>query len=790
VERTTISYDLLGNLVGVRDTAGNQWSWQYDALGRMTARTDPDAGTWRYEHDPSGRNTATVDARGVRTELSYDVAGRLSRKVAGAGTAAPATTTLSYGQARAGFFNVGRATTITDPASTLRVDHDALGRATRHTRTLDGVDYTFERAFDAAGRLRRTSYPDGDTLGDLAYDAAGRLRAVPGVVSEVLYDAAGRVTRLTSSNGTVATRAYTPARGYLERLQIARGGASLLDLTYARNPRGLITRVTSPDPAESHSYAYDEHRRLLSASQTGGPTQSFSYDPIGNLTDSSRVGRMVYPAGGPRPHAPTRLDRADGTSQAFTYDANGNLLGDGRRALSWGPDNLPATIGTAAFTYDGFGARLKKTAPGDSSLTPLGDDYEVTNGVVIKHVQVPGLGLVAERAGDRTFWLHVDHQGSVRAVTDAGGALVRRRSYWAYGAPRATEGGPEAASRSYIGQRRDDQTALTYLHARYYDAELGLFVAPDPSPPLDPGVGLNRYAYALGDPVNQSDPSGLKVDRRERAGSDNRALELARLAQIARAEAKRGGGGGTGSGLAQIAAAASATLAANAGGAGNDAAAAGAVAQAAGDSTARLVDRRNEARAVSAAAAVLAGARGQDVSSAAGGKRVGGGMNAITAAAVGTIASAGTGTGAGGVAAAAGAAGPGVARPADLLGAAALVAGARGKGSEHAGAGGHAGMGAQIAAALGAATGGASDGAATAADPDLLVFEMRSKLAAARATSVVERGASAAALQRAAASADRAGVAGAAAGASGGALGRLGAAAAAAVNGLGGAIGP
>ena len=47
-----------------------------------------------------------------------------------------------------------------------------------------------------------------------------------------------------------------------------------------------------------------------------------------------------------------------------------------------------------------------------------------------------------------------------------------------------------------------------YLSARYYDPQLGLFTSPDWWDPWQPGVGTNRYAYALGDPVNGSDPNG------------------------------------------------------------------------------------------------------------------------------------------------------------------------------------------------------------------------------------------------------------------------------------------
>lgn len=46
--------------------------------------------------------------------------------------------------------------------------------------------------------------------------------------------------------------------------------------------------------------------------------------------------------------------------------------------------------------------------------------------------------------------------------------------------------------------------ANIYLHARYYDSALGIFLSPDPA-----NADRNTYRYSLGDPVNLSDPSGL-----------------------------------------------------------------------------------------------------------------------------------------------------------------------------------------------------------------------------------------------------------------------------------------
>jgi RHS repeat-associated protein len=60
----------------------------------------------------------------------------------------------------------------------------------------------------------------------------------------------------------------------------------------------------------------------------------------------------------------------------------------------------------------------------------------------------------------------------------------------------------------YIGERHDAETGLMYLNARYYDPAVGRFISPDWFDPTAPGVGVNRYSYALNDPINFSDPNG------------------------------------------------------------------------------------------------------------------------------------------------------------------------------------------------------------------------------------------------------------------------------------------
>ncbi len=61
----------------------------------------------------------------------------------------------------------------------------------------------------------------------------------------------------------------------------------------------------------------------------------------------------------------------------------------------------------------------------------------------------------------------------------------------------------------YTGKELDSSTALYFYEARYYDAALGRFISadtivPDPNNPQY----LNRYTYALNNPLRYTDPTG------------------------------------------------------------------------------------------------------------------------------------------------------------------------------------------------------------------------------------------------------------------------------------------
>jgi|GEM_PF-6555580 len=113
----------------------------------------------------------------------------------------------------------------------------------------------------------------------------------------------------------------------------------------------------------------------------------------------------------------------------------------------------------------------------------------------------------------RVSALHADGLGSVRAVTDAGGAVVERTTYRPFGEEvRLSQPLTLAETKGFIGERFDDGSGLQYLNARYYDPRLAMFVQPDWWEVTQAGVGTNRYSYSFNDPVNGRDPGGHIAD--------------------------------------------------------------------------------------------------------------------------------------------------------------------------------------------------------------------------------------------------------------------------------------
>ncbi len=263
--------------------------------------------------------------------------------LADAGQAAHSLTcrTISYDQARPGFFNKGQLTSA--------------------VRTADGKTFTQSYDYDAAGRLYSIGNANPASVSEPAQ-----------YISSIAYNARGQTTEIAYGGGVTTLFSYNDKRGFLTGVLTKRGGQPLLDLSYVRDNKGLVTRINSADPARAWAYGYDALDRLISADNLGGSAEdrTYAYDDADNLTVNSALcggTALSYGAGG-RPHAPSSICGA-----AVTYDANGNTLSydpDGagpiaRREIAYDGENRPVSVtangNTTSFDYGPDGARVGKS---------------------------------------------------------------------------------------------------------------------------------------------------------------------------------------------------------------------------------------------------------------------------------------------------------------------------------------------------------------------------------------------------------------------------------------------
>jgi len=132
--------------------------------------------------------------------------------------------------------------------------------------------------------------------------------------------------------------------------------------------------------------------------------------------------------------------------------------------------------------------------------------YEVTDNQSTKHIYA-GERKIAEVKGGVTSYLHNDHQGSVKVITDASGTVVATMDTKPFGEPYPAATAPPT-DYLYTGKELDD-SGLYYYAARYYDPKLGRFTVPDTwEGELNQPLSQNLYVYVTNSPVNYVDPTG------------------------------------------------------------------------------------------------------------------------------------------------------------------------------------------------------------------------------------------------------------------------------------------
>ncbi|WP_437829842.1 RHS repeat-associated core domain-containing protein [Sorangium sp. So ce1153] len=540
---TRYSYGPFGMLHTVTDPGGAVTRTTRDAFGRVRQLDDPDRGTTVSIHDGFGELISSTDALGRETTWAYDALGRPRSRVDQDG-AERLTTSWSWDTAAHG---IGELHALTSPDGEKTYGYTDRGQLDTISLRIDGERAPLEArlGYDELGRIETITYPAPAGAAPFVvahdHDAHGHVIAVRDRGTRFAYwrltdvDNAGRFREEVFGNDAVTERSYFADKQRLRHMVTQSGAGEVQDLDYGFDDLLNLTRRTDALQPENTTerFRYDPLQRLTCAyfsdvERASAPCAlRYDHDPNGNLTLKSDVGTLSYddPL---HPHAVTGAG-----TDSFAYDTVGNQTArPGGTTVRYTPFDLPKRItqgaSTITFGYDGDQQRIRKTTPEKETLY-FGDLYErvteVASGTVEHryHVHSPErVVAIVTRGGsdDGTRYVHVDHLGSVDALTDEDGDVSERRSYDPFGQRRNPVWGERApasfsseTTQGFTGHESDDDLGLVNLMGRMYDPRIGRFLTTDPivSFPFF-GQSWNPYSYVLNSPLNFVDPSGFEPE--------------------------------------------------------------------------------------------------------------------------------------------------------------------------------------------------------------------------------------------------------------------------------------
>jgi YD repeat-containing protein len=226
---------------------GRTINFAYDELNRLKTKTYPDSTTAAYTYDLASRLSEVVDSAGTSDSFTYDTRNRLTQASAVYSFISGQTFTRSYGY-----------------------DDDSNRTSFTYPQSAGSITYTP----DSLNRLSSLTDSAGPKFG-------------------YSYDALSRRTQMTRSNNITTNYSYDSVSNLLSVLHNA--GRPFDGASYTYDSAGNRTAKTDKLTSWTFNYTYDAIYELTQVLLQGSfTTESYSYDPVGNRTNTS------YAYSGPR----------------------------------------------------------------------------------------------------------------------------------------------------------------------------------------------------------------------------------------------------------------------------------------------------------------------------------------------------------------------------------------------------------------------------------------------------------------------------------------------------------
>jgi RHS repeat-associated protein len=481
-------------------------TYTYDALDRLTIRNYNDGSTPQasYFYDqplvwgatltnPIGRLTQTAAAGGfAEAVFSYDPMGRISNQW----QCTPVNCGVGAFPVAYTYDLAGNLTSASNGAGvTISYQIDGAGRFTKvtsslvdaqHPATLFTVDPSI--GYFPNGALRKAAFANGLTQSNVYNNR----------LQPCLLD-------VNSSNVTLQTCLDSTPAGNVLDLWMGYGSTN--------NNGNILNWNATGVQSFARTYTYDSLNRLSTLSDSVAAQScrgaTWSYDAWGNRNDQTGTVGTCFNF--------HQTANAQNRLNGFSYDAAGNLLNDGVHNYTYDAENRITQVdggGTAAYVYDADGRRVSKVAGSQKDYVYNSEGQVVSewspgcgSGCWGAGYVYAGGGMLAQYRNGTTYFVHKDHLGSQRLLTDLSHNNYDSLDFMPFGEQTAGDTGTRF---KFTGKERDGESGNDYFGARYYASTMGRFMTSDSarySGLTDP-QSLNLYSYVGNHPTFLIDPDG------------------------------------------------------------------------------------------------------------------------------------------------------------------------------------------------------------------------------------------------------------------------------------------
>ena len=523
---TAYTYDNRDNLIALKDAKNQVTTFTYDRNNRLTKERRPLGQETNYQYDGNGNLIKKTDPLGQRIEYGYDDANRMTAiRHYGSGNTLVKTVSLTYD-------NAGNLKTYSDGTTSASYTYDGAYRKTQETIHYGSFSKTIRYGYNKNGTKKSFTYPDGTEIG-YTYDNNNQPQGMnlPGA-GYLTYNGYEwtRPTGITLPGGSTRSFTYDPLMRTKTIQAKDPGQNAVQQYSYTYDKMDNITAKNTEQG--NFTYGYDNLYRLNEVNKDSVNTETYTYDPVGNRLTSKTETNWNY-------NSNNELQGHDGTT--YQYDANGNTTqktsGGNTQNYVYDVDNRLVEVRDgsntliAAYTYDPFGRRIKKTVGSTTTYYLYADEgligeYDGTGVEQKTYGYKPdstwGTDPVFVKEGGQVYFYQNDHLGTPQKLMNISGAVVWSASYDAFGKASVDASSTVVNNLRFPGQYYDQETGLHYNYHRYYDPGTGRFLREDP---IGIRGGINLFLYCANNSVKRIDPWGL-FDYYGKWGGPNRTAGM------------------------------------------------------------------------------------------------------------------------------------------------------------------------------------------------------------------------------------------------------------------------